>query len=721
MAGTKRPRTDSLHGQSVTKQVTPHADANTPELIEVPATPTAPYAFTTATDNRFDTLDLIRVNTLGGSSGEASLFSTIDKSLGFYDLNFKSIAVSGDLELTETPTSVLLSLKQPEVVPTFIQSGTNLTQSGGLIYKGTNGDVLEFRTIGVGPGLTLQQTATQVVLGLATAPATGDISGAINLGSGGANVFHSKDGSNLQFRSLISANSIISLNQNSADTQIVISFNEAAISLANLGGVLPANRVSGLSPIATNPDYNLLNNKPVIPARLTDLQDVSGTPTQGDTLTYMSGTGWVPSAPGLQNAFNRVTVGTTSINAAPGAMDLKFEAGDGLVVNAASGTRTLTYGMRKTGVTAGSYLNANIVIDEYGRILTAGNGSSGSENGFPDPMTSIGDMIYRNSANQTTRLKGGSNGQVLTMDFGVPTWRNPATGGGGSVSSVNILGSGGIEATGGPITSSGVINVSLKATGVAAGTYTAATIRVDAQGRITMASNNTIVSGARKINTGYGLDGGGDLTNDLTLSLQKSGAIAGTYSNPTVRVDEYGRILQISGGGAGGGGGVTSVNAVGQNGINITGAPITSSGTLTVTLTNTGVQAGQYSNPTIQVNAQGRITSISSGGGGGGDDFVLGGNMVAGATGEPIANSFGGLFLPIVPLAALQNRTHAVNTNKDQGMMVNCFERNWIYVASGDGPTNPWVSLGYYQSSPTTFAPHVFLQGTPLISVITPG
>src|SRR5690606_14440336 len=42
-----------------------------------------------------------------------------------------------------------------------------------------------------------------------------------------------------------------------------------------------------------------------------------------------------------------------------------------------------------------------------------------------------GDIYYRNSSGYLTRLGVGSNGDVLTLDGGLPTWAAPSGGGGG--------------------------------------------------------------------------------------------------------------------------------------------------------------------------------------------------------------------------------------------------------------------------------------------------
>lgn len=67
-------------------------------------------------------------------------------------------------------------------------------------------------------------------------------------------------------------------------------------------------------------------------------------------------------------------------------------------------------------------------------ILYRSNGSSWDTNssGFANPMTTSGDIIYGGASGTPTRLPKGTDGQVLTLASGIPSWAAATGGGGGS-------------------------------------------------------------------------------------------------------------------------------------------------------------------------------------------------------------------------------------------------------------------------------------------------
>ncbi len=135
--------------------------------------------------------------------------------------------------------------------------------------------------------------------------------------------------------------------------------------------------------------------------------------------------------------------------------------------------------------------------------------------------------------------------------------------------------------------------LTLTNSGVSAGSYGSssqvATFSVDAQGRITLASNVTITPSAigavptgRTVSAGAGLAGGGDLTADRSLSLDTSSSR--NVDHATVSIN--------AGAGLTGGGDITASRSL--------------------ALATSGVSAGTYASPTsITVDAYGRITAIS--------------------------------------------------------------------------------------------------------------
>lgn len=170
-----------------------------------------------------------------------------------------------------------------------------------------------------------------------------------------------------------------------------------------------------------------------------------------------------------------------------------------------SGDKTFTGSVDLTGatVTAATQTpgtnNTSVATTAFVTAAIQGAG------GYVDPLTTDGDIVIR-SGGSTARLGIGSNGQVLTVVGGLPSWQDTANAGSLSIAADGAftgsvdLGSQTLSVVGGTgITTAGAgqtITVNLDNTTVAANSYGAvdsvATFTVDAQGRLTTAATAAI-------------------------------------------------------------------------------------------------------------------------------------------------------------------------------------------------------------------------------------
>jgi hypothetical protein len=132
----------------------------------------------------------------------------------------------------------------------------------------------------------------------------------------------------------------------------------------------------------------------------------------------------------------------------------------------------------------------------------------------------------------------------------------------------------------------------------------------------TVTNFNTLFACASPYNTfssGIGIGTDANTTTN-TVTITNTGVcniIAGTNIVVSVK-DANGNVtISSTGGGEGSGGTVTSIG-IASSTMLVSGGPITSSGNISVNLSNSGALAGSYVYPTLTVDQYGRITTIAN-------------------------------------------------------------------------------------------------------------
>ena len=211
--------------------------------------------------------------------------------------------------------------------------------------------------------------------------------------------------------------------------------------------------------------------------------------------------------------------------------------------------------------------------------FAAGNGISAELSNASTTLTITNTGVTSLTAGDDSITLSGSNGDIIITSGN--------SSGYSGVSNVNVIGASGnarITTSGGPVISTGIITLDLANSGVSAGTYTYPTITVDQFGRITSAnSGNSVgtVTSVGLITSGAGIQlSGSPITSSGNITIINTGVTRLTAGTGISLTASNGNVTISA---AISSGTVTSVT-VNSSTLNVTNETVTTAGTIDIDL-----------------------------------------------------------------------------------------------------------------------------------------
>lgn len=216
-----------------------------------------------------------------------------------------------------------------------------------------------------------------------------------------------------------------------------------------------------------------------------------------------------------------------------------------------------------------------------------------------NPTTGV--VTINNSG--VTGIIAGTNIVINQSNGNVTISSTGGGGGGGTLSSVGITPSARLAVTNSPLVTDGNIGIDLAASGVTSGTYTNPTLAIDSYGRITSAANNTISGTVTSVGltAGPGMQiNGGPITAAGNIIVTNTGVTRLNAGSGITLSSANGNVTvsaTITGGT------VTSVG-LSSSSLTVTNSPIVTTGTINVELPSSATFSGTVSAGNITVTGR---------------------------------------------------------------------------------------------------------------------